>query len=204
MLKPPHFNHSENDEIRSRTMPVYYDRDADVNLVKAKKVAVVGYGSQGHAHAMNLRDSGVKDVAVALRAGSATAAKAEGAKFKVMTPAEAAKWADIVMVLAPDELQAKLYNDDLKPNMRDGTAIAFAHGLNIHFKLIEARPDMDVFMIAPKGPGHTVRSAYMRGGGAPCLVAVDQNPSGNALQIALSYASAIGGGRAGVIEPNFN
>jgi len=120
-----------------------------------------------------------------------------------MTPSEAAKWADIVMVLAPDELQAKLYNDDLKPNMRKGAAIAFAHGLNIHFKLIEARPDMDVFMIAPKGPGHTVRSEYLRGGGVPCLVAVDQNPSGNALEIALSYASAIGGGRAGVIETSF-
>ncbi len=184
-------------------MRVYYDRDADVNLVKAKKVAVVGYGSQGHAHAMNLRDSGVKDVAVALRPGSASVKKAEDAKFKVMGPSEAAKWADIVMVLTPDELQAKLYNDDLKPNMRKGAAIAFAHGLNIHFKLIEARPDMDVFMIAPKGPGHTVRSEYMRGGGVPCLVAVDQNPSGNALEIALSYASAIGGGRAGVIETSF-
>jgi ketol-acid reductoisomerase len=184
-------------------MRVYYDRDADVNLIKAKKVAVVGYGSQGHAHAMNLRDSGVKDVAVALRPGSASAKKAEGAGFKVMTPAEAAKWADVVMVLTPDELQAKLYNDDLKANMRENSAIAFAHGLNIHFKLIEARPDMDVFMIAPKGPGHTVRSEYQRGGGVPCLVAVDQNPSGNALEIALSYASAIGGGRAGVIETSF-
>jgi len=184
-------------------MRVYYDRDADVNLVKAKKVAVVGYGSQGHAHAMNLRDSGVKDVAVSLRPGSASVKKAEDAKFKVMAPSEAAKWADIVMVLTPDELQARLYNDDLKPNMRKGAAIAFAHGLNIHFKLIEARPDMDVFMIAPKGPGHTVRSEYLRGGGVPCLVAVDQNPSGNALEIALSYASAIGGGRAGVIETSF-
>jgi ketol-acid reductoisomerase len=184
-------------------MRVYYDRDADVNLIKAKKVAVVGYGSQGHAHAMNLRDSGVKDVVVALRPGSASATKAEGAGFKVMTPAEAAKWADVVMVLTPDELQAKLYNDDLKNNMRENAAIAFAHGLNIHFKLVEARPDMDVFMIAPKGPGHTVRSEYQRGGGVPCLVAVDQNPSGNALEIALSYASAIGGGRAGVIETTF-
>jgi ketol-acid reductoisomerase len=184
-------------------MRVYYDRDADVNLVKAKKVVVVGYGSQGHAHAMNLRDSGVKEVVVALRPGSPSVKKAEDAKFKVMTPADAAKWADIVMVLTPDELQAKLFTDDLKPNMRPGAAIAFAHGLNIHFKLIEARPDMDVFMIAPKGPGHTVRSEYMRGGGVPCLVAVDQNPSGNALEIALSYASAIGGGRAGVIETSF-
>jgi ketol-acid reductoisomerase len=182
---------------------VCYDRDADVNLVKSKKVAVIGYGSQGHAHANNLRDSGVKDVVVALRPNSPSAAKAENAGFKVMGNSEAAKWADIVMVLAPDELQAALYNNDLKPNMRPGTALAFAHGLSIHFRLIEPRPDMDVFMIAPKGPGHTVRSEYLRGGGVPCLVAVDQNPSGNALEIALSYASAIGGGRAGVIETTF-
>ncbi|HTQ35320.1 MAG TPA: ketol-acid reductoisomerase [Stellaceae bacterium] len=184
-------------------MRVYYDRDADVNLIKAKKVAVIGYGSQGNAHANNLRDSGVKDVVVALRPGSASAQKAEAAGIKVMTPAEAAKWADVVMVLAPDELQAALYNADLKPNMREGTAIAFAHGLSIHFRLIEPRPDMDVFMIAPKGPGHTVRSEYLRGGGVPCLVAVDQDKSGNALEIALSYASAIGGGRSGVIETSF-
>src|SRR4051794_21104819 len=184
-------------------MRVYYDRDADVNLVKSKKVAVIGYGSQGHAHANNLRDSGVKEVVVALRAGSTSAQKAEAAGIKVMTPDAAAKWADVVMVLAPDELQAALYNDDLKPNMRQGTALAFAHGLAIHFRLIEPRPDMDVFMIAPKGPGHTVRSEYQRGGGVPCLVAVEQNPSGNALEIALSYASAIGGGRAGVIETSF-
>ena len=184
-------------------MRVYYDRDADVNLIKAKKVAVIGYGSQGNAHANNLRDSGVKDIVVALRPGSASAQKAEAAGIKVMNPGEAAKWADVVMVLAPDELQAALYNADLKPNMRPGTALAFAHGLNIHFRLIEPRPDMDVFMIAPKGPGHTVRSEYQRGGGVPCLVAVEQNPSGNALEIALSYASAIGGGRAGVIETSF-
>ena len=184
-------------------MRVYYDRDADVNLIKAKKVAVIGYGSQGNAHANNLRDSGCKDVVVALRPGSASAQKAEAVGIKVLEPAEAAKWADVVMVLAPDELQAALYNSDLKPNMREGTAIAFAHGLSIHFRLIEPRPDMDVFMIAPKGPGHTVRSEYQRGGGVPCLVAVDQDPSGNALEIALSYASAIGGGRAGVIETSF-
>ena len=184
-------------------MRVYYDRDADVNLVKSKKVAVIGYGSQGHAHANNLRDSGVKNVVVALRPGSPSAAKAENAGFKVMANSEAAKWADIVMVLAPDELQAALYNHELKPNMREGTALAVAHGLSIHFRLIEPRPDMDVFMIAPKGPGHTVRSEYQRGGGVPCLVAVEQNPSGNALEIALSYASAIGGGRAGVIETTF-
>ncbi|MBV9551466.1 MAG: ketol-acid reductoisomerase [Alphaproteobacteria bacterium] len=184
-------------------MRVYYDRDADVNLIKAKKVAVVGYGSQGNAHANNLRDSGVKEVVVALRPGSASAQKAEAAGLKVLTPAEAAKWADVVMVLAPDELQAALYNGDLKPNMREGAAIAFAHGLSTHFRLIEPRPDMDVFMIAPKGPGHTVRSEYQRGGGVPCLVAVDQDKSGNALEIALSYASAIGGGRSGVIETTF-
>jgi ketol-acid reductoisomerase len=184
-------------------MRVYYDRDADVNLIKGKKVAVIGYGSQGNAHANNLRDSGVKDVVVALRPGSASAQKAETAGIKVMTPAEAAKYADVVMVLAPDELQAALYNADLRNNMREGTALAFAHGLSIHFRLIEPRSDMDVFMIAPKGPGHTVRSEYQRGGGVPCLVAVEQNPSGNALEIALSYASAIGGGRAGVIETSF-
>ena len=184
-------------------MRVYYDRDADVNLIKGKRVAIVGYGSQGHAHANNLRDSGVKEVVVALRPGSATAKKAEGAGLRVMSAAEAAKWADVVMVLTPDELQAQIYREDIGPNLKDGAALAFAHGFNIHFKLIEARPDVDVFMIAPKGPGHTVRSEYLRGGGVPCLVAVDQNPSGNALEIALSYASAIGGGRAGVIETTF-
>ena len=184
-------------------MRVYYDRDADVNLIKGKKVAVLGYGSQGHAHANNLKESGCGEVRVALRAGSATAKKAEGAGLQVTTPAEAAAWADVIMVLAPDELQAGIYNDDLGPNMKEGAAIAFAHGLNIHFNLIEPRADLDVFMIAPKGPGHTVRSEYLRGGGVPCLVAVEQNPSGNALEIALSYASAIGGGRAGVIETSF-
>src|SRR5919199_26526 len=147
-------------------MRVYYDRDADVNLIKAKKVAIVGYGSQGHAHANNLRDSGVKEVVVALRPGSATARKAEGAGLRVLATAEAARWADVVMVLTPDELQAQIYREDIGPNLKDGAAIAFAHGFNIHFKLIEARPDMDVFMIAPKGPGHTVRSEYQRGGGA--------------------------------------
>ncbi|HYZ32826.1 MAG TPA: ketol-acid reductoisomerase [Crenalkalicoccus sp.] len=183
-------------------MRVYYDRDADVNLIKGRKVAVIGFGSQGHAHAMNLRDSGVAEVAIGLRPGGSWK-KAEGAGFRVMTPADAAKWADVVMVLTPDELQGDLYRDQLGPNMREGAAIAFAHGLNIHFNLIEPRPDLDVFMIAPKGPGHTVRSEYQRGGGVPCLVAVAQNPSGNALEIALSYASAIGGGRAGIIETSF-
>jgi ketol-acid reductoisomerase len=184
-------------------MRVYYDHDADVNLVKAKKIAVIGYGSQGHAHANNLKDSGVKGLIVGLRPDSSTTKKAEAAGHIVKSAAEAAKEADLVMILTPDELQAELWEQDLKPNMRPGTAIAFAHGLNIHFKLIEARADLDVFMIAPKGPGHTVRSEYLRGGGVPCLVAVDQNPSGNALEIALSYAAAIGGGRAGVIETSF-
>ena len=184
-------------------MRVYYDHDADVNLVKAKKIAVIGYGSQGYAHANNLRDSGVKHVVIGLRPGSPTAKKAEGAGFAVKSAGEAAKDADIVMVLTPDELQADLWAQELKPNLREGAAIAFAHGLNIHFNLIEPRPDLDVFMIAPKGPGHTVRSEYLRGGGVPCLVAVEQNASGNAMEIALSYAAAIGGGRAGVIETSF-
>ncbi len=184
-------------------MRVYYDRDADVNLIKGKKVAVVGYGSQGHAHANNLQDSGVGEVRVALRAGSASAEKAKDAGLEVMTPDQAAKWADVVMVLAPDELQAALYRDDLGPNMRDGTALAFAHGFNIHFNLIEPRPDLDVFMIAPKGPGHLVRSEYLRGAGVPCLLAVQQDASGNATEIGLSYSAAIGGGRAGTIETTF-
>src|SRR5579871_1547086 len=184
-------------------MRVYYDRDADLNLIKGKKIAIVGYGSQGHAHAQNLRDSGVKDVIVALRPGSASAAKAEAAGFKVLAPADAAKHADIVMVLAPDEHHAALYANELKANMKRDAALAVAHGFSVHFGLIEARPDLDVFMIAPKGPGHTVRSEYARGGGVPCLVAVAQNATGNALEIALSYASAIGGGRAGIIETTF-
>jgi ketol-acid reductoisomerase len=184
-------------------MRVYYDTDADVNLIKSKKVAVVGYGSQGHAHVLNLRDSGVKDIVVALRPGSPSAKKAEGEGLKVMTPAEAAKWADVVMVLTPDELQADLYKDDLHNNMKKGAALAFAHGFNVHFQLIEPRADLDVYMIAPKGPGHTVRGEYVKGGGVPCLVAVHQNASGNALEIALSYASAVGGGRSGIIETSF-
>jgi ketol-acid reductoisomerase len=184
-------------------MRVYYDRDADLGLVKGKKIAIVGYGSQGHAHAQNLRDSGVTDVGVALREGSTTRRKAEEAGFKVMTNAEAAAWADIIMILAPDELQAGIWADDLRDNMKEGAALAFAHGLNIHFGLIEPRKDIDVFMIAPKGPGHTVRSEYQRGGGVPCLIAIHQDASGNAQDIALSYASAIGGGRSGVIETNF-
>ena len=184
-------------------MRVYYDRDADVNLIKGKKIAIIGYGSQGHAHAMNLRDSGAKDVKIALRLGSGSAAKAEGSDFEVLDGSEAAKWADVVMMLSPDETQGETYREQLAPNMREGTALAFAHGLNIHFALIEPREDIDVFMIAPKGPGHTVRSEYQRGAGVPCLLAVHQDASGNCHDLALSYASAIGGGRAGIIETTF-
>ena len=184
-------------------MKVYYDHDADIGLIKGKKVAILGYGSQGHAHAQNLRDSGVAEVAVALRAGSATAKKAQGADFKVMANAEAAAWADVLMILAPDEHQAAIYADDIHANLRPGAALAFAHGLNVHFGLIETRPDVDVIMIAPKGPGHTVRSEYQRGGGVPCLIAVHQDATGNAHDIALSYASGVGGGRSGIIETNF-
>jgi len=165
-------------------MRVYYDSDADIGLIKGKKVAIVGYGSQGHAHAQNLKDSGVPEVAIALREGSATRAKAEGAGFKVMTNAEAAKWADIIMVLAPDEHQAAIWDADLKANMKPGAALAFAHGLNVHFGLIEPRADIDVFMIAPKGPGHTVRGEYLKGGGVPCLIAIHQDSSGNAHDVA--------------------
>ena len=184
-------------------MKVYYDADCDLNLITDKKIVVIGYGSQGHAHAQNLRDSGVTDVAIALRPGSASAKKAEGAGFKVMSNAEAAAWADILMVLAPDEHQAKIWNDDLKDNMKPGAALAFAHGLNVHFGLIEPTDDIDVIMIAPKGPGHTVRSEYQRGGGVPCLIAIHQDASGNAHDIALAYASGVGGGRSGIIETNF-
>ncbi len=184
-------------------MRVYYDADADLNLLSAKKIAIIGYGSQGHAHAQNLRDSGVKEVAVALRPDSATARKAEDAGFAVMTDADAARWADLVMILAPDEHQAAIYADDLAANLKQGATIAFAHGLNIHFGLIEPRADLDVVMIAPKGPGHTVRSEYARGGGVPCLMAIHQDASGNAHDLCLAYASGVGGGRAGIIETTF-
>jgi len=184
-------------------MRVYYDRDADLNLIKGKKVAVVGYGSQGHAHALNLRDSGVKEVAVALRAGSSSARKAESEKLQVMEVAEAAKWADVIMMLCPDELQPEIYAEQIRDNLRDGAAIAFAHGLAIHFGLIEPKETVDVIMIAPKGPGHTVRSEYLRGAGVPCLMAIGQDASGNAHDLAIAYASAIGGGRSGIIETTF-
>ena len=184
-------------------MRVYYDRDADINLIKGKKIAVVGYGSQGHAHTLNLRDSGVAEVAVALRPGSSSAKKAEAEGVAVKTVEEAAAWADVVMMLTPDELQADIYNEQLAPNMKEGAALMFAHGLNVHFNLIEARKDLDVLMVAPKGPGHTVRSEYQRGGGVPCLIAIAQDASGNAHDLGLAYASAIGGGRAGIIETSF-
>ena len=184
-------------------MRVYYDRDADINLIKDKKIVIVGYGSQGHAHAINLRDTGVRNVAIALRENSTSKSKAKNAGFEVLTPAKSAVWADIIMMLAPDELQSDIYNNEIAPNIRDGTALAFAHGFNIHFDLIKPKESIDVIMIAPKGPGHTVRAEYVRGAGVPCLVAVDNNPSGNALEIAIAYASAIGGGRAGIIETTF-
>ena len=184
-------------------MKVYYDADTDLNLITGKKIAILGYGSQGHAHAQNLRDSGVKEVAIALRPGSASAKKAEAAGFKVLANADAAAWADVLMILAPDEHQAAIYAADLHANLKPGAALAFAHGLNIHFGLIEPRTDIDVIMIAPKGPGHTVRGEYLKGGGVPCLVAVHQDTTGNAHDIALAYASGVGGGRSGIIETNF-
>lgn len=184
-------------------MRVYYDQDADVNLIKSKKVAIVGYGSQGHAHALNLRDSGATDVCVALREGSHSAKKAEGEGLKVMTVAEAAAWADVVMMLTPDELQAEIYAAEIQANIKDGAVLAFAHGLNIHFNLIEPKETIDIVMIAPKGPGHTVRGEYVKGGGVPCLIAVHQDASGNAQDIAMSYACGVGGGRSGIIETTF-
>jgi len=184
-------------------MRVYYDRDCDINLIKDKKVAIVGYGSQGHAHALNLRDSGAKNVAVALRDGSPSAKKAEGEGLQVMGIADAAKWADVIMMTMPDELQAETYRKHIHENLREGSAIAFAHGLNVHFGLIEPKAGVDVIMMAPKGPGHTVRGEFVKGGGVPCLVAVHNDASGNALEIGKSYCSAIGGGRSGIIETDF-
>ena len=184
-------------------MKVYYDKDADAALVKEKKIAVIGYGSQGHAHANNLKDSGVREVKVALREESSSIRKAQDAGFEVLSPSAAAKWAAIVMVLVPDELQEVLYKEHLGDNLKQAAAIAFAHGLAIHFKLIVPRDDLDVFMIAPKGPGHTVRAEYLDGKGVPCLLAVQKDASGNAHKIALSYASAIGAGRTGIIETTF-
>ena len=184
-------------------MRVYYDRDCDINLIKDMKVAILGYGSQGHAHALNLRDSGAKNLVVALREGSASAKKAEGEGLKVMGIAEAAAWCDVIMFTMPDELQAETYKKYVHDNIKPGAAIAFAHGLNVHFGLIEPKEGVDVIMMAPKGPGHTVRGEYTKGGGVPCLVAIDNDASGKALEIGLSYCSAIGGGRSGIIETNF-
>jgi len=183
-------------------MKIYYDKDADLSIIQSKKVAIVGYGSQGHAHALNLKDSGV-DVVVGLRPGSASAQKAEGAGLKVLPVEEAVKQADLVMILIPDEHQAKTYREQIEPNLKQGAALAFAHGFNIHFGAIVPRADLDVIMIAPKGPGHLVRGTYVEGGGVPSLIAIHQNASGKAREIALSYASANGGGRAGVIETTF-
>src|SRR3979411_2755124 len=176
------------------TMRVYYDRDADLNLIKGKKVVIVGYGSQGHAHALNLKDSGVKDVAIALRKGSGSAKKAEAAGFKVMEVAEAAKWADLVMMLTPDELQGDIYREHLHDNMKKGAVLFFAPALTVPSNLLDPRASLGVLMIAPKGPGHTVRSEYQRGGGVPCLIAIAKAVYGNAHDLGRRYASTIGGG----------
>jgi ketol-acid reductoisomerase len=183
-------------------MNIFYDKDADISLIQNKTVAVIGYGSQGHAHANNLQDSGVK-VVVGLRPGSTSAAKAEQAGIAVSPVEQAVAGADLVMILAPDEHQAKLYREHIEPHLKQGSALAFAHGFNIHFGQIAPRPDLDVFMIAPKGPGHLVRSTYTQGGGVPSLIAVHQDASGQAKELSLSYAVAIGAGRAGIIETTF-
>ena len=183
-------------------MQVYYDKDADLSIIKAKKVAIIGYGSQGHAHALNLKDSGV-DVVVGLRAGSPSVAKAEAHGLTVLDVAPAVAGADVIMILTPDEFQSRLYKDEIEPNIKQGAALAFAHGFSILYNQVVPRADLDVIMIAPKAPGHTVRSEFVRGGGIPDLIAVHQDASGLAKAIALSYASAIGGGRSGIIETTF-
>ena len=183
-------------------MRVYYDKDADLSVIAKRNVVVVGYGSQGHAHANNLRDSGVT-VTVALREGSDSWPKAAAAGLTVLPVAEAVRNADLVMLLTPDEHQPRIYESQIEPNLKEGAAIAFAHGFNIHFQLIEPRADLDVLMVAPKGPGHTVRSTYVAGGGVPSLIAIARDASGQAKEIALAYATAIGAGRAGVIETSF-
>lgn len=184
------------------SITVYYDKDADLGIIRSKKVAIIGYGSQGHAHANNLKDSGVA-ITVGLRPGSASAVKAQAAGIAVLPIEDAVQSADLVMILAPDEHQARLYKEQIQPHLKSGAALGFAHGFNIHFQQIEPRSDLDVIMIAPKGPGHLVRSTYTQGGGVPCLIAIQQNASGNAKSLALSYASANGGGRAGIIETSF-
>jgi len=183
-------------------MKVFYDKDADLSIIKSKKVAIIGYGSQGHAHALNLKDSGVS-VTVALREGSPSAKKARNAGLEVKNVPEAVKEADLVMVLAPDEHQRKIYSESIEPNLKKGATLAFAHGFNIHYNQIVPRADLDVIMIAPKAPGHTVRNEFIKGGGIPDLIAVFQDASGKAKATALSYASAIGGGRTGIIETTF-
>ena len=184
------------------TINVFYDKDADLSLIQGKRVAIIGYGSQGHAHANNLKDSCVA-VTVGLRPGSASAAKAANAGLDVKAIEDAVAGADVVMVLAPDEHQARLYREQIAPNIQEGAALAFAHGFNIHFGQIEPREDLDVIMVAPKGPGHLVRSTYTQGGGVPSLIAVYQDATGQARDVALAYASANGGGRAGIIETSF-
>ena len=183
-------------------MKVFYDSDADLSIIQRKRVAVIGFGSQGHAHAGNLQDSGV-DVVVGLRAGSSSRDKASKAGIAVADVSDAVASADVVMMLVPDELQASLYQSEIAPNLKSGAAIVFAHGFNIHFGFIEPADNIDTFMVAPKGPGHLVRSTYASGGGVPCLIAIHQDPSGGSREIALAYASAIGGGRAGIIETTF-
>ncbi|WP_114418064.1 ketol-acid reductoisomerase [Marinospirillum perlucidum] len=183
-------------------MTVYYDKDCDLSIIQSKKVTIVGYGSQGHAHANNLKDSGV-DVTVALRPGSSSAAKAEAAGLKVASVPEAVAGADVVMVLTPDEFQAALYQDEIEPNLKKGATLAFAHGFAIHYNQIVPRADLDVIMVAPKAPGHTVRSEFVRGGGIPDLIAMFQDVSGKAKELALSYACGVGGGRSGIIETTF-
>ena len=184
-------------------MKVYYEKDANLDFIKDKKITIIGYGSQGHAHAANLKDSGIKNVNIALKENSKSIQKAKSAGFDVFTIKEAAKEADIMMLATPDEIQSDIYDQFLYQNMKKNSALAFAHGLNIHFELISPREDLDVFMIAPKGPGHTVRSEYLKGGGVPSLVSVYQNKSNNALDIALAYGAGLGAGRSGMIETTF-
>ena len=184
-------------------MQVYYDKDSDLEVIKEKKITIIGYGSQGHAHAANLKDSGVKEVTIALKENSSTIEKATNAGFRVVNLENASKEADILMMAVPDEIQSEIYEQFLRKNMKENSALAFAHGLNIHFELINPREDLDVFMIAPKGPGHTVRSEYLKGGGVPSLISVYQNKSGQALDIALAYGAGLGAGRAGMIETTF-
>tara|TARA_B100000927_G_scaffold291548_1_gene294346 strand:+ start:7857 stop:8876 length:1020 start_codon:yes stop_codon:yes gene_type:complete len=184
-------------------MRVYYDTDADLGLIKSKKVGIIGFGSQGHAHALNLKDSGIKNIAIGLRDGSSSAKKAKDSGLQVMSVSELSAWADMIMMCAPDEIQPDIYKNHIKDHIKPGTAIAFAHGLTIHFGLIEPSKDLDVIMVAPKGPGHTVRGEFQKGGGVPCLMAIHQDSSGNAHDVALSYASGIGGGRSGIIETTF-